>query len=265
MSSTATTTVRARRGKTYLPPKNRVGGFSSYSETSAGFFVTQASESHRENEPTPTTTASGMRFYGFRYYSPEVGRWVSRDPMGEIKLNLYEALLNDPNRYIDVNGLDIFGGGQNDVPPTAVSPPTYMGPHPFTGDIPTTLSEGKDPPCSGNIYTAVFSPCPCPKGLKCVLDIQRLVERRCMTEILPGLGAGGAPVLQPSPGGGIVGPDLSPEYIPVYGPWMLRQVLTWEKCVPECVDCSVRTLPPWEGGIPNPIVRITDTITECSL
>ena len=208
---------------------------------------------------------SGIYYYGFRYYSPEVGRWVSRDPMGEIKLNLYEALLNDPNRYIDVNGLDIFGGGQNDVPPTAVSPPTYMGPHPFTGDIPTTLSEGKDPPCSGNIYTAVFSPCPCPKGLKCVLDIQRLVERRCMTEILPGLGAGGAPVLQPSPGGGIVGPDLSPEYIPVYGPWMLRQVLTWEKCVPECVDCSVRTLPPWEGGIPNPIVRITDTITECSL
>jgi RHS repeat-associated protein len=106
VSSTATTTVRARRGKTYLPPKNRVGGFSSYSETSARFFVTQAPESHRENEPTPTTTASGMRFYGFRFYSPQLGRWLSRDPIEEIgSMNLYSFVRGDPLLNLDILGL----------------------------------------------------------------------------------------------------------------------------------------------------------------
>jgi RHS repeat-associated protein len=46
-----------------------------------------------------------LYYYGYRYYSANLGRWISRDPIGEEGgLNLYAFVLNDP-----VNGLDIFG------------------------------------------------------------------------------------------------------------------------------------------------------------
>lgn len=45
-------------------------------------------------------------YYGFRYYNPSLGRWVSRDPLGEGGgCNLYEAVENDPARHVDWNGL----------------------------------------------------------------------------------------------------------------------------------------------------------------
>jgi RHS repeat-associated protein len=46
-------------------------------------------------------------YYGFRYYSPELGRWPSRDPMGEwgSKL-LYSYCENTP--VISVDGLGLF-------------------------------------------------------------------------------------------------------------------------------------------------------------
>ncbi|MEI6516957.1 MAG: hypothetical protein WCO77_13385, partial [bacterium] len=53
-------------------------------ETCTGFSESQPVESHQEKLPTPTTTVSGVRYYGYRYYLPEVGRWPSRDPIGEI-------------------------------------------------------------------------------------------------------------------------------------------------------------------------------------
>ncbi|MBL9144937.1 MAG: RHS repeat-associated core domain-containing protein [Verrucomicrobiaceae bacterium] len=31
----------------------------------------------------PIETGSGLAFYGFRYYSPELGRWTARDPMSD--------------------------------------------------------------------------------------------------------------------------------------------------------------------------------------
>ena len=49
---------------------------------------------------------TGLFYYGFRYYDPVTGRWLSKDPMEESGgLNLYNALRNDCiNRY-DVLGL----------------------------------------------------------------------------------------------------------------------------------------------------------------
>ncbi len=57
---------------------------------------------------------TGLYYYGFRYYSPELGRWLSRDPMFEITgehpefmeegPNLYGFVHNDP-----VNGYDFLG------------------------------------------------------------------------------------------------------------------------------------------------------------
>jgi RHS repeat-associated protein len=44
-------------------------------------------------------------YYNFRYYSPELGRWLSRDPIGEQGgENLYAMIGNDA-----VNGIDILG------------------------------------------------------------------------------------------------------------------------------------------------------------
>ena len=103
-----------------LPPKNRVGVFSTFSETGARFFVTQALEAHRENEPIPTTTASGMRFYGFRFYSPKMGRWLSRDPinedgfrrafrLGSSRIDEWMFVKNNPINKWDYLGLDAAG------------------------------------------------------------------------------------------------------------------------------------------------------------
>ncbi len=54
----------------------------------------------------PVEIASGLCFYGYRYYSPELGRWLNRDPIGERGgLNLYGMLKNNSIRYTDRLGL----------------------------------------------------------------------------------------------------------------------------------------------------------------
>jgi insecticidal toxin complex protein TccC len=50
--------------------------------------------------------ATGLYYYGFRYYVPWVQRWLSPDPMGAIDgLNIYRFVKNCPITYIDDQGL----------------------------------------------------------------------------------------------------------------------------------------------------------------
>lgn len=50
--------------------------------------------------------ATGLYYYGFRYYIPWLGRWLSSDPAGTIDgLNLYRMVRNNPVRWLDSNGL----------------------------------------------------------------------------------------------------------------------------------------------------------------
>ena len=58
-----------------------------------------------------------LTYYGYRYYSPEMGRWISRDPIREDGtnyaevsggLNLYEFIGNNPNSQIDPLGLALY-------------------------------------------------------------------------------------------------------------------------------------------------------------
>lgn len=55
---------------------------------------------------------TGLMYYGFRYYSPEFGRWLSKDPIGEQGgLNLYGMTGNDPLNRFDVLGQSSFPVG----------------------------------------------------------------------------------------------------------------------------------------------------------
>ena len=53
-----------------------------------------------------------VSYYGFRYYDPETGRWLSRDPLGEFSaLNIYAFISNDPLNDFDLIGLTSYKGG----------------------------------------------------------------------------------------------------------------------------------------------------------
>jgi len=56
-------------------------------------------------QPKPHTPESRLQLSGYRYYNPELGRWPSRDPIGERGgLNLYGFVGND-----GVGGWDYLG------------------------------------------------------------------------------------------------------------------------------------------------------------
>ena len=53
---------------------------------------------------------SGWNYYGYRYYNPGIGRWVSRDPIGEKGgANLHGFNRGNPIHYVDILGLDSYG------------------------------------------------------------------------------------------------------------------------------------------------------------
>jgi len=102
----ATTTECTCREKMHPPSKNRVWGFSATSRNRAWKSTSQVLEPQQENQPTPTTTASGVHYYGLRYYSLELGRWINRDPIGERGgLNVYVFAKNSPVALYDLLGL----------------------------------------------------------------------------------------------------------------------------------------------------------------
>ena len=52
---------------------------------------------------------SDYLYYGYRYYNPNTGRWLSRDPIGEAGgLNVYAFVVNDPLSFIDPLGDDFI-------------------------------------------------------------------------------------------------------------------------------------------------------------
>ena len=66
---------------------------------------------------------TGLVYYNYRYYSPELGRWISRDPIEEEGgVNLYAMVGNNPVNYWDWNGF--FAPIMILIPPQpAVRPP----------------------------------------------------------------------------------------------------------------------------------------------
>jgi RHS repeat-associated protein len=68
--------------------------------TQAGTFAFRFSTKHLDAE-------TGLLYYGYRYYAPGTGRWISRDPLGEEGgVNVFAFLRNDAgNNAIDPVGL----------------------------------------------------------------------------------------------------------------------------------------------------------------
>jgi len=56
-----------------------------------------------------TDTGSGFLYYGYRYYNPSTGRWMTIDPVGEAgAMNCFAFVLNQPVQEFDVLGLADF-------------------------------------------------------------------------------------------------------------------------------------------------------------
>jgi len=54
----------------------------------------------------PYDEVTGLSYYGYRFYNPALGRWMTRDPIGEKGgLNLYGFVGNNPVNRIDPFGL----------------------------------------------------------------------------------------------------------------------------------------------------------------
>ncbi|WP_252959236.1 RHS repeat-associated core domain-containing protein [Pseudomonas simiae] len=57
--------------------------------------------------------ATGLYYYGSRYYAPWLQRWISPDPLGDVDgLNLYAMTLGNPLRFTDADGTQASFGEQ---------------------------------------------------------------------------------------------------------------------------------------------------------
>jgi len=104
---------------------------------------------------------TGLGYWGYRYYSPTLGRWISRDAMwhsaGD---NLYSYGPNSPQSGVDPDGRDWII--------------TYWVDHgPYHGRTPPSPPEGVDwPRPSGSVSGGVSQPKGC-----CGMDVTRRLRR----------------------------------------------------------------------------------------
>jgi RHS repeat-associated protein len=68
-------------------------------------FTSQSTEPQQVTTHFTEKTASDVPYYGYRYYSTEMGRWVSRDPIEELGgINVYGFAENAPTTFVDYIG-----------------------------------------------------------------------------------------------------------------------------------------------------------------
>ena len=80
-------------------------GYTPFGGTAAQSGVLAGTFTHRFSTK-PWCEATQLYEYQFRKYSPELGRWMSRDPIGEIRCgNNYSFVMNNHFSYCDILGL----------------------------------------------------------------------------------------------------------------------------------------------------------------
>jgi len=82
---------------------------SSYSYDAFGNLVTAPAQSDTNRYLFSTKefdSRSGLVYFGARYYDPEIGRWLTPDPIGfRGGVNFYAYVFNNPLHWIDLWGL----------------------------------------------------------------------------------------------------------------------------------------------------------------
>ncbi|MDZ4814789.1 MAG: RHS repeat-associated core domain-containing protein [Verrucomicrobiota bacterium] len=87
------------------PKKPRLE-FFSISNKSNRLNRLQVVEPHQEKKGEATKTASGVTYYEYRFYNPQTGRWISRDPIAEDGgINVYCFVNNDSVNFWDLLGM----------------------------------------------------------------------------------------------------------------------------------------------------------------
>ncbi|WP_176014921.1 RHS repeat domain-containing protein [Victivallis sp. Marseille-Q1083] len=118
--------AETRGGQTYLPVYDGNGNIVSYLNASTKASVAEyvydafgrtVSSSGAEADnftyrfSTKPVDGNGLYYYGYRYYDPQHGRWISRDPLEEEGgVNLYGFIQNNGVNYFDFLGMSIWTG-----------------------------------------------------------------------------------------------------------------------------------------------------------
>jgi RHS repeat-associated protein len=148
-------------------PNDPAGAIAAKYEYDPYGNVTASSGTYNAENPIRFSTKyfdaeTGLGYWGYRYYSPSIGRWISRDPIGELgAVALYVYGSNEPVRSLDRLGqCVIYGDGTSTcgVGPASkpASGPTSK-PWPKGGD-----GDGKGPddqPCPPDQSRPPPNPC----------------------------------------------------------------------------------------------------------
>jgi insecticidal toxin complex protein TccC len=113
-------------------PFGTTAWFADRGEVEVGYKTVRYSGKERD--------ATGLYYYGFRYYVPWLQRWASPDPAGTIDgLNLFRMVRNNPLTLIDSDGLAPTKPVALSLPPPPPPPP----PPPSKLDRSPQFSSGK--------------------------------------------------------------------------------------------------------------------------
>ena len=114
----------------YAPYGGTVGADEPATEVDS---MTQRALRHAGKE----RDATGLYCYGWRYYQPEIGRWLSADPGGTLDgINLFRMAKNSPVSFLDADG-------QNSIDLNELVDQELPG-YPSTPDVVARLNERSD-------------------------------------------------------------------------------------------------------------------------
>ncbi len=94
--------------------------YDAFGRTIAAWGDEELGDANGYRFSTKPMEGTGLYYYGYRYYEPETGRWLNRDPIAEKGgTNLYGFVRNNAIQYVDRLGLDAHAFPNPDLPPSS--------------------------------------------------------------------------------------------------------------------------------------------------